>query len=459
MTLNDLLRLFWQRKLLILVVMLAVIVPAYVGTKLITPRYESTSTLALTPKALSNALFLFGTLDSIVPVYADAASSRSTLDDARRLLGGQLADITVETFKGTGIIKIKARSTSASFAKESAEAVTRALLARTTSSKTSPAEVGITSLKLAELDPAAVPTSPVFPRTRLTLFVAGLLGLGFGLGAAFLRENLTTRIESADELARVTGVPVYAEIPAEPAILKMGSLEDLAENPRLRIVAEAFRDLRTNLLFSDDTVRSIIITSPDGSHGKTTVSFGLAATLARAGTRTLLVDGDLRRGRIAQMLELERSPGLMEVLLEEASLADSVRSTSLETLDILPGGRRAGDPGELLTVEFPSILSRLEKEYEAVVVDSTPVMPISDARVMARYADATLFSAREGYATRRQVRQAVERLGLISVKPAAAVLNYSATVSASSYYTRPSGEGAEQLPPRRLSRSRGAASR
>jgi receptor protein-tyrosine kinase len=315
-------------------------------------------------------------------------------------------------------------------------------------------EVGIPSLKVTEIDPAARPTTPVFPRTKLTLLVAALLGLGLALAAALLRENFTTAVDSADDLSRVTGLPVYAEVPAEVAVLKIHAAEDLFENKRLRVVAESLRDLRTNLLFSDDSLRSLIVTSPDGSHGKTTISFGLAVTLARAGTRTLLVDGDLRRGRLAELLEIPVSPGLMEVLLEEAPLEQAIRSTSVDTLDVLPAGRRAGDPGELLTVEFPPLLTRLEKEYEAIVVDSTPVVPISDARVMARYADATILVVGAGYSKRRQVRAALDRLALISVKPAAAVLNYSRTVRPSSYYLRPSGEGAEQLRPRRARRAR-----
>lgn len=452
--LNDLLRVFWQRKLLILVVTLAVIGPAYAGTKLVTPRYESSSTLLLKPKNLNNDLLpFFGVLDVIVPVYADTASSRVTRLAAREALGRPLAGYTVETFKGTGILKIKAQSTSRTLAKDTAQAVTRALLDRANNG----GQVEIKGLELRELDPAAIPTTPVFPRTKLTLFVAGLLGLALGFGAAFLRENLTTRIETTDDLARVSGLPVYAEIPAESAIAKFRAPDDLMRDPRLRIVAEALRDLRTNLLFSDDSIRSLVVTSPDGSHGKTTVAFGLAATLARAGTPTLLVDGDLRRGRIAQMLGIERSPGLMDVLLEEVPIEEAVRS--LETLDVLPSGRRAGDPGELLTVEFTTILSKLEKRYEAVIIDSTPVMPISDARVMARFADATILVARAGDARRRQVRSAIEKLQLISVEPTATVLNYSQGVRGSSYYVQPAGEGAERLQARRMSRTRGAASR
>jgi receptor protein-tyrosine kinase len=451
---NDLLRVFWQRKLLILVVMLLVIVPAYVATKLVSPRYESTATLAVSPAKQGNDVSLFLILDQVVPLYADAATTHSTLDQARQLVGRGLASVTVQTFKGTGIIKVKARSTSRLLAQQTAAAVSSALLTRANAG-----DIGIPSLKLTEIDPPALPTSPVFPRTKLTLLVAALLGLGLGLAAAALRETLTTKIESADDLAEVAGVPVYAEIPVESAVLKMHSAEDLATQPRLQIVAEAFRDLRTNLLFTDEGIRSVLITSPDGSHGKTTVAFGLAATLTRAGTRTLLVDADLRRGRIAELLELPRSPGLMDVLLGETELEDAVRETK-EGLQVLIGGRRSADPGELLTSAFPSLLARVEREYEAVIIDSTPVIPISDARIIARYADATLLVARAGYALRRQLRQAVDRLGLINVVPTAAVLNYSTAVRASSYYVQPSGEeSAERIPARRLPEKRGAARR
>jgi receptor protein-tyrosine kinase len=453
-TLNELLRVFWQRKLLVISVTLAVVIPAYAATTIVPRQYESTATLTLTPAGSNNDIVLFTILDQVVPSYAEIATSTTTRTLASELIGRPLADITVQTFKGTGIIKIKARSTHPRLAQLSAGATARALLDRVDNGG-----VGVKSLKLTEINGAALPTSPVFPRTKLTLFVAALLGLGLGLAAAVLREVLTTKIESAADLAKVTGAPVYAEIPSETAILKMHSAEDLATDPRLRMVAEALRDLRTNLLFTDDTIRSIVVTSPDGSHGKTTVAFGLAATLARSGTRTLLVDGDLRRGRIASLLELPDSPGLIDVLYDEVPFEKALRTT-VDGLDVLVGGRRAADPGELLTGAFPALLGRLEREYEAIVIDSTPLIPISDARIIARHADATLLVARAGYALRRHVRTAVERLELISVKLTAAVLNHSGEVSSSSYYVRPSDEDeAKKLRTRRLPEKRGAARR
>ncbi|HET7808009.1 MAG TPA: polysaccharide biosynthesis tyrosine autokinase [Gaiellaceae bacterium] len=452
MALNDLLRVFWQRKLLIVLVALAVIVPAFVATKLVTKQYESTATLGVTPKSAGpEALTLFAILDQVVPFYAEAANSRTTLAAARARLGQRLGDISIETFKGTGLMKVKARSPSPRIAQLSAQTVAHVLVRRVNRG-----QVGTASYKLDVLDRASLPTAPVFPRTRLTLLVAALLGLGLGLAAALLRENLATKVETAEDLNAASGLPVFAEIPAETAVPKLHTADDLATQPRLHVVAEALRDLRTNLLFTDDSIRSIVVTSPDGSHGKTTVAFGLAATLSRAGARTVLVDCDLRRGRIAEMLGLPRTPGLMDVLLGETQLERVIRPT-VDGPDVLVGGRRTGDPGELLTQEFPAVLAELEREYDAVVIDATPVIPISDARIVARFADATLLVARAGTASRRQVRHAVERLALISVKPTASVLNHSGGVSRSSYYVRPT-EDPQSRSQRRLARKqRGAA--
>ena len=145
----------------------------------------------------------------------------------------------------------------------------------------------------------------------------------------------------------------------------------------------------------------------------------------------------------------------MDVLLGEVPLEEAVRHTN-DGLDVLVGGRRSADPVELLTNEFPSLLARLERDYEVVVIDCTPVMPISDARIVARYADATLLVAKAGVAVRRHVRTSIERLELISVKPTAAVLNYSLAVRGSSYYVRPTGEEDGQTRTQRLSEKRRA---
>ena len=429
MDLNELIGVLWRRKWTILGTTVALVTVAVVALRLVTPVYESTSTIALSPTDADQGLIFFGISDAVVPVYADAATSGQTLDEAESRIG-DLAEINVQTFSGTPIIKINARDPDRVLAQQSAQAVTEVLLERAED------DIGISSLQLVQIDQPTIASEPVFPRTSLTIAVALLLGLALGIGLALLQENLTTKVATPEELGRVSGAPVYGEIPTEPAIASLTAPEVLSENPRLRGVSEALRELRTNLLFSEGSLGSVVVTSPEGSHGKTTIAFGLAVTVARAGTRTVLVDGDLRRGRVSELLQLERSPGLMEVL-KGAPIADVIRTTSLETLDVVTGGHRGGDPGELLTSEFPAVLAELQKLYETVIVDATPLVPISDARIMARYAGSVIVVANAATATRRQIRRAVERLSLISLEPTAVVLNNYKAPGGTSYYELP----------------------
>ena len=429
MDLNELIAVLWRRKWTILLTTAVLVAVAITVLRLVTPVYESTSTIALSPTDADQGLIFFGISDAVVPVYADAATSGTTREEAARRTGG-LAEISVQTFSGTPIIKLSARDPDPELAQRSAQAVTDVLLERAEE------DIGISSLRLTQLDRPTVASEPVFPRTRLTIAVALLIGLALGIGLALLQENLTTKVDTPEELGRVSGAPVYGEIPTEPAIASLNAPEVLGTNPLLRGVSEALRELRTNLLFSEGSLSSVVVTSPEGSHGKTTIAFGLAATVARAGTRTVLVDGDLRRGRVSELLLIERSPGVMEVL-QGAPLEDVIRKTSLETLDIVTGGRRGGDPGELLTSEFPLILEQLQKRYEAVIIDATPLVPISDARIMARYASSVIVVANAATVTRRQIRRAVERLSLISLEPTAVVLNNYKAPGGTSYYALP----------------------
>jgi capsular exopolysaccharide synthesis family protein len=430
MNLSEFLEVLWRRKLIVIAVTLISVGVALGALGLATKQYEATSTLAVLPTGNSqNGIFILNVVDQITPLYADAATSPQTLRQAEASLppGMHLGEITVKTFTGTPIIKVVARDPSPLTAQRSAQAVTRALLEREAAGT-----VNFDQVRLEQYNRPDVPTEAVFPRPTLTLVVALLLGLGFGVGAALLRENLTTKVETPEALARITGVPCYAEIPNEPALALVRFAQDFAD-PMLRVVAEALRDLRTNLLFTTDNLRSIVITSPEGSHGKTTVSLGLAVSFARSGARTLLVDADLRRGRVSELLNVPRTPGLSEVLRGDR-VETAIRHTSLDNLDFITGGKLGEDVGELLMSEFPNLLRQFEKTYDMVVIDTTPLVPLSDARIIARFGNATLIVASAGSTTRRQLKTAVERLQLISVQPTGAVLNNYRAASNTAYY-------------------------
>ena len=165
----------------------------------------------------------------------------------------------------------------------------------------------------------------------LTIAVAVLLGVAIGVGTALLLANLTTRIRTRDDLADASGLPVFAELPNEG---RSSARSRWTCSARARRCARSPRVSGTcvrTLAFAQDNVSSVAVTSPEGSHGKTTVAFGLAVAMARAGARTLLVDADLRRGRVAEMLGLERVPGLYEALGGARLDGGVVRRTSMES--------------------------------------------------------------------------------------------------------------------------------
>ena len=426
MDLRELLDVVWRRKVVVIVVALAVVGLAVGALRLVEPVYQSESTLVLSSTADDDFSFFFA-LESIVPVYANAARTRTTLDLAEQELGSDLADISVETFEGTPIIEIRARSPDPEKARDSAQAVSDALL-----EQVSRGTVGLESLEVTQIDEPTASTDPVFPQTNLTLAVAAVLGLAFGVAAAFVRESLTSRVETSEALSQLTGVPVYGEIRTAKGVDKLRSPEQLATNTRFRGLLESLRDLRTNLRFAENGHRSVVITSPEGRHGKTTVAFGLAVTFARSGTRTVLVDGDLRRGRIAEMLKIPRAPGLMDAL-RGAPLESVLHGSGMENLDVLTGGQLAEDPGEMLLMQFANVLRQLEEMYDVVVLDTTPLAPVNDARVIASFAETTVIVASAEATKRRQVREAVERLSLVSVQPTAMVLNRSKAPRADYY--------------------------
>jgi tyrosine-protein kinase len=439
MNLSEIFSVLWHRKWVVVGVTALAIGGAIAALKLVTPVYEATSTMALEPNNLGNDLAFFQTIDAIVPIYATAADSRVTLGEARARNGGSLGDISVRTFQGAPIFKIDARSTNKSLAQSSASQVTSTLRGRVARG-----EVGIPRLRLNQIDRPALPSSPVFPNTKLTLAVAILFGLGFGIGAALLLENLTSRVRTRSDLAEASGLPVYAVLPRERALKHGASPALLTSSPALRSVSEALRDLRTNLTFAGDgEIQTVVVTSPEGSHGKTTVALGLAAAIARSGLKTVLVDADLRRGRVSEMLDIPRVPGLYEAMAGRGLGGGVVRETALPNLSVITGGRLVSDPGELLATRFPELLGELQQAFDAVVVDTTPLVPVNDARIVASHAKATLIVASSGRATEAMVQEAVNRLSLIAVKPTAAVLNKSKDRQARTYYGTPDVDAAE----------------
>lgn len=276
---------------------------------------------------------------------------------------------------------------------------------------------GKPTVRAVTVAPAHVPTAPASPKVPLDLAAGLVAGLLTGLAAAYARERMDTRVRDADVVAQLTALPVVASIPARR---RDGGHPVLAETQPHGALAEAFRHLRTNLQFLGlpaDTaegtrgVQIVCVTSALSAEGKSTVAANLASVLAETGARVLLLDADLRRPKIADLLGLEGSVGLTTVVLGRASVAEVVQEWGPSGLHVLPAGSAPPNPSELLgSVQMARVLRELRARYDYVVVDTPPVLPVADAVILSRQVDGALVVANVTRAHRRHLSEAIRTM-------------------------------------------------
>jgi tyrosine-protein kinase Etk/Wzc len=274
---------------------------------------------------------------------------------------------------------------------------------------------------------------PVSPKTGLVAASALLLGLVGGIAAALVRGAFDDGIRDPDEVESRTGLPVFATIPRSAAQRRMarrgsrrGRLEALSIVDPGDGAVEELRTLRTGVEFAlrRATSNVVAVGSPAPRAGKSFVSVNLARLLAASGGRVLLVDCDLRRGVLHRYFGLEVQPGISDVLRSEASLDAAVRRTDDPSLDLLPAGARVTNPAELLSgAPFQRLLEEMRSRYAIVVVDTPPILSVTDSALVGRYAGVSLLVLRAGEQNTREVALAVKRLLRNGVSVRGAVLN------------------------------------
>jgi capsular exopolysaccharide synthesis family protein len=219
----------------------------------------------------------------------------------------------------------------------------------------------------------------------LYIGAAVLVGLLVGIGLAFFIEYLDTSVKTIDDVERTLQAPVLGVIPQNVGFL----LDEGAESPH----AEAYRVLRTNLLFSrkDEKLNSIAIVSAGAGEGKSTTVMNLATVFAQNGSRVVVVDSDLRRPTLHKMLRVTNSLGLTNYLLKQNTLEQVIQTTSLPTLDFLASGKLpSSSMGILSSSQMKSLITELKRRYDFVFFDSPPIMGVSDGSILASEVDLTM---------------------------------------------------------------------
>lgn len=327
------------------------------------------------------------------------------------------------------------------------------------------------------IDRATLPKSPIQPRSMLNLVIAIMLGTTIGLGLAFFMETMDTTIKSAEEVERKIKLNVLGTIP----LLRSSKLNDKTEIRRgypnglvthtmpSSPAAESYRTLRTNLQFYGNAkgLHVVMLTSTGPQEGKSTTSANLAVTAAQMGLKTLLIDGDLRRPTVHRIFNLNRDPGVAEILLShqkheengdstettdeqhtygesytnpqtsiharaavqkmvsmDLSLSAAVHKTKVNHLDVLTCGTIPPNPAELLATEkMKDLLTIVREKYDFVVIDAPPMIAVTDAAILAPMVDGTLLVIESGRNEKHILDKAISMLDHVGINLLGAVLN------------------------------------
>ena len=401
-----------RRWLTIVVFFLLGLAGAGALTYTMTPQYESTARIFISVDTSGSSADaaqagLFGT--QRVQSYSQLATSREVMQQVisrlnLNLTPNQLASkISSSVSTETVIIVLTVTDPDPGNAQKIAKAESEVMTSFISDIETSP-------VKATVVDPASYSSSQVSPQPVLNLALGALIGLLIGAGVAVIRELLDNTVSSPDDVEQTAEAPVLAsiaydsDVPKHPLLTEAGS-----HAPRV----EAFRLLRTNLQFLnlDTRPRSLVITSAVPGEGKTSTATNLAIALAQTGQRVLLVDGDLRRPKVASVLGLERSVGLTTVLVGRSELQDSIQKHAASGIYLLASGPIPPNPTEVLQSHAAqSLFDRLNQMFDMVIIDAPPLLPVSDAAIMARDVDGAILVVRHGKTTKEQLRQARLRL-------------------------------------------------
>ncbi|WP_280838772.1 polysaccharide biosynthesis tyrosine autokinase [Micromonospora sp. A200] len=341
--------------------------------------------------------------------------------------------ITAASPPNTVLLNISVTDPSPQMARDIADAVASQVskfivdLETPTGATTSPVKAAITKS-------ASLPTAPVSPRTNLNLALGLLVGLASGAGLAVLRHTLDKTIHGRREAALVAGAAVVGEIGDDPKTKVRGLIVDDPTGLR----AEEFRRLRTNIRFLsiDGRIGSLVVTGSVPGEGKSTVAANMAIALAQSGERVVLIDGDLRKSRVATLFGLPGGVGLTSVLVGDVPIEAAMHHWRRELpLYVVTSGPTPPNPSELLgTRRLADLVAGLVASGMTVIFDAPPLLPVTDAAVLARATDGALVVTRVGSTKADELATSIEALRDVDARILGVVANRVKRKNKDGYY-------------------------
>lgn len=330
--------------------------------------------------------------------------------------------VQASTDVNTVLINISASDSSPAMAGAIAQAVGDSLI-KAVDQLERPKTGGNSPVSISVTKPATAPSSPSAPNTRMNLIAGTLLGLAAGVGLVLLRTTLDNRIRSEADLRKITEAPLLggisydADAAARPLLTQVPP-----QSPR----AEAFRRLRTNLQFTNvaNRAKTVLVTSSLPGEGKSTTAANLAISLAETGQNVCLIDADLRRPMVGEYLGLEKGAGLTTALVGALDVDDLFQQWGDEGLYVLTSGGIPPNPSELLGSDaMKQLIERLERVFDAVVIDAPPLLPVTDASVLSQHVGGVVLVVGSQILKQQDLQKALDALQLVESNLLGVVMN------------------------------------
>jgi capsular exopolysaccharide synthesis family protein len=464
MELRDYIRVLRSGWLVILVLVVVGVGCAALFSALKAPTYSAESKVFVNTQVGGNAADLVqgqNYSEARITTYAGLVGTPAVLQPV--IVGlhldatpGELArQISASAPANTTLLQIQATDKDPKMAADLANAAAESLTNVVTSLETTESDNNVAPVKLSRVQDAVVSMRPSSPNIPLNITLGLLVGLALGVAVAVLRETLDTRVRTEHDVEVIAPAPIVGGITFDPkAALRPLIVADDPYSNR----AEAFRTLRTNLQFlniGDDlgalealdaaetaegdesavrSGRSFVVTSSLASEGKSTTTANLGLALANTSNRILVVDSDLRRPKLAGYLGLEGAVGLTDVLLGRVDIADVVQRWGKTNLYVLPAGRIPPNPSELLgSKRMKKLVASLESQFDYVLYDAPPLLPVTDAAVLSKSVTGSLLVVAAGRTHKNQLKAAVAAIEQVGTKVGGIVMTMVPTKGPDAY--------------------------
>ncbi|MBN1312972.1 MAG: polysaccharide biosynthesis tyrosine autokinase [Anaerolineae bacterium] len=405
MNLSQYLQILWRRRKIIIATALAATITVIIGRLMKPQTYTASATIRI-PTLISGSEDYFdyelSYSDRIMNTYVAIATSSPVLVELQDRLAipkSEMPSVSAKAINDTELLELTVQSTNPELAQNAANTLADIMVSQR----------GLRN-RLYIVQPAGLPRAPGLIDTAMVVVIGVVVGLFGGAGLAFLYDGIDTRVQTEDEIAALTELPILATLPVahDETWSSSGYLADTYPH------RESFIRLGTNILMRKeefDGAMCLLVTSANPQEGKSTISANLAITIAQAGQRVVLIDADMRRPALHNFFGYSSDNGLSTLLTGQTGLDDVLQSTSVANLDLITSGQTPHNPNLLLGSEAMSeLLATLKSQVDIVMIDTPAYLAVADATSLAMLVDGVILVASRGDVRRKDVLEVREQL-------------------------------------------------